>query len=518
MTPLLRGDDDSPHAALAIAERAGLIGIAVGCVLTLLTAAAGIHFYAVELDEAWLLFALQGFFRPPPPDIDARLVLTSAGAYALIHASITWLAAGELWLHRVVSWLCVSIALLATLRTGLRETGSRAAALLCCGALAATPGIAMLGSLAFAESLALLLLLGFVAVWSDAATRARRVVLGGALLGLACATRSAVLPAVPALMLFWLLRPDRSAARLIDTLATGTLAVAVFVACQALYVAPFPGPMPSLEYFLNVTGAEGATRFDWTGPLNRLVLAGRLAPLGLAAAVLVGSFAQAQRANAPFRAKPLLLACLGLGQLALWVLLSPKPHLRYAWPGLPAIWIALGMVAADLFVRAQRDHSLVLRTMLVAVLAGSLASELAAGVRDVAYGESTLIAAEHAGMGGLASFNAFEAARDQRAAARFLIEHVAEGERVLVLHLPFELAYLTGLRVTRDAGIPEAPPAWLVLTPIVGERMQLNRATQDWVERDCVLRARFGHYSIYRVLRGAPPAARRADDLPAHPL
>jgi hypothetical protein len=481
------------------AERIGLLGIGVGTLLMLLLAAGGVWLFVPELDEAWLLFGLQSFvLGAPPPGMATPLVVTSAGLFAAIHIGIEWIAGNALWVHRLVSIACLGGFLAVAQRAGARAGGARAAGVLCAGAAAAAPGAVILGSQAFAEPIALLLLSAFSALWCSGMAPARRWSLGGALLGLALATRSAVLPMLPALVLFWLLY-ERKPAQLLHACAAIGVAIAVASACHFVYLALAPGPAPPLALVLDLIGASDDARPGAVAVLSHLALGTRLAPLGLALAGLAAALWVASRDGARVAALPLLLVCLGLAQLSGWALLSPKPLLRYAWPGLPLLWFGLGLLAAHAWAAASRAAAApFFRTIVVALVLGSLASESIWAARAVSHGESTLIAAEYAGLLRLQPYWPFRAAREHAAAVRFLREHVGEDERVWVLHLPFVLAYSTGLDVA-PRGPETARPEWLVLTPHIGLQTRLTPRFEAWLTRNCELRMRSGRYSIYRV-------------------
>jgi hypothetical protein len=508
-------EHDVVGAWLARAERAGMFAIGAGTVAMFALACAGVWLFVPELDEAWLLFGLQSLARgEAPPGMQIPVVVTSAGVFAAIHATIEWLAGNALWAHRLVSILCLGTFLTFAYRAGARAGGDRSAGLLCAGAAAATPGAVIFGSQAFAEPIALLLLLAFSTKWCSRATTGRRWLLAGVLLGLALATRSAVLPMLPAALLFWLLQ-ERTRASLAHTAAALAAAVIVAMACQALYLALSPGPAPLASHVLGLVGASSETRPGLLSVLKHLALGTRLAPLCIAVAAFVAALWIASRERGS--ALALLLACLALAQLGGWTLFSPKPLLRYAWPGLPLLWLAFGIVAAHAWAAARIAGAPQLRAIVVAAVLGALASESIWPARVVSYGESSLIAAEYAGFTGLERFRPFKPARDHANVVRFLRAQVGEKERVWVLHLPFPLAYATGLDVA-PRGPEGARPEWLVLTPGVGMQRRLTPGFEAWVERNCELRLRSGRYSIYRVRGVEPLPHEQTTNSTAHPL
>ena len=170
-------------------------------------ALAAVHFFTIEIDEAFTLLSIGQLSGGPFSDrgFIASPMLSSGGPYAAIHYAI--LRAGlPIEADRLVSIASSCLTLAVVYHIVKSQWGDRGVALFGVTAFLAVPGFVFVSGLAWAETALTLLLIAAAWHWTARGNASLQgSVLSGLLFGLAMATRVSALVALPAIALWSLI-------------------------------------------------------------------------------------------------------------------------------------------------------------------------------------------------------------------------------------------------------------------------------------------------------------------------
>ena len=135
-------------------------------------------------------------------------------------------------------------------------------------------------------------------------------------------------------------------------------------------------------------------------------------------------------------------------------------------------------------------------------------------MRDLAHGESDFLTWEWSREAPIQVFRRFQYVKDQRAVARYLVEHARGDEDIGVVGRDRALHYLSGRRLVPLTNFvadgrwtdPRRLPRRLLVGPMVGTRLYFRPEGYRWIEENCRLEAQFDRYSIYQVIGPYPPS------------
>jgi hypothetical protein len=496
-------------AAVAAALRAGLVVWA-------LLAIAAVFVMTLGTDEAWVLNGLRSVLHLQVEHLSTELIVTSGGPFALLNVMLEWAAGSKVWLHRLVSLVCLALAFAVVLGHRSKVGTPAAARWAMLAPLVAVPGAAEVGTAALGTSMGLFLMLAALAVWASRRTAwVWRVAGGGLLYGLAAASRFDLVLVGPAVLIASSVRLSgerRIALRLnLGAWAFVAIGVTLFLLNQWLMSLP-ANAMAGTE----VSASTGLDPWSLNYPkqLNQWFTLTTLAPLAWLAVMTISAFwwpvpttpTAAGRATNPPRFET-LLGVTGAVLLAAWLVRAPIPHLRYAFPAL-FCFAALGAFGLrELLVRALASssarHVLLCHCVALAFVLGSIGSL----TRSLVMADSDYASWEWTHEMPFDYFRRFEARQHQLQAAAFLRDQLPADAR-LYSYVPYALRYLTNRPVVAIDRAPAVDAAvshterYLVLTPAIGTYFSMKPESAMWILSQAPLVKQIGRYSIYRLPAG----------------
>lgn len=493
-----------PREALERWLRASLRGLLS---VALILAVAGIWGFTLGADEGWNLSSIGALSGDPRLAFEMQPVLTSGGLFAALQGALFAAGAESLWSHRVLSLLAALSALVLAwqlLPRGARDADQR---WLVAAGIVAAPGALTLAGLAHAEWMATALAVAFVVLWERMAGRGtKRILVCGAVLGLALATRSTAIALVPGFLAWSLIGSRDRVGRVREAVATSALAGLVLVGATALYTAASPS-VPGARETLTVMGLTGLIP-DYPRVMNRWLVGERLMPAAslIAVTALVMGWGH-RRTDRP--ATWTLLVAFAWSGWALWMLRAPIPHLRYLWPAAGALGIAAGLGLAALHASGSSRA----RVAALAVAVGITLGPVGIAARHLLNGQTDLVMWEWSGEAPLSYTRRFQHVQDQHAAAAWIRAHLGPDEEIAVFSQPFAMRLLTGRNFHAFWDFVEDDPArwkdrplpgWILLQPTNHAYRYLGTAAKNWISESCTVEAQFGSYVVYRV-RGPWP-------------
>jgi hypothetical protein len=528
--------------------RTGSLLLRVSVLAAPLVCLAGLFLMTAGIDECWILLDVRGLAEHgrygQGSQIHSSNSLSTGGLYTVAATILHLAGGGRLEVIRLLGPLSLAGMLFLLLRIADRTAGRREdTRWMVAGGLLAAHGTFLLGSQAYGEILATVLVFLGALTWVDLPQGSwRRRVLVGLLLGSAAAARLNCLPAFVALGATLITggRGNRRA-EFRDTLFAGVAGALAFMVQWGLLVRfSQDGLAPS----------EVRKDFGLGGLLSAplaYVIPERLGffsvgqdHLALFAAVgVTAGWIWARRRAAEPAAGDVLLAFAWL-LWAAWVTRAPLAHLRYLWPGLAAFAAVGGLTLAAAFRAAgEADQKALQRGVLAVALACAVTGYLE-GSRMVLHGDSDVLSWEwHRGSPHSLEFGPFKRLQAQKATVRRLGELPAS-DAVATLAVDTPLAYLTRRPIVPVQGyysdqyceyyVRRAPPAlegrrprWLVATPMWYRHPAgfPTVALHEWIEKNCRLEAQYGAYAIYEVRGSLPPGPELFDlnwDHPGLPL
>jgi len=475
---------------------------------------AGVFLITLGYDEAWILSGIQDILQPRALDVTVVPVLTSGGFFALGQLLVTALFGAELWPQRLFCFASMAAVVAIVWRWGMIYFGDMRSGALVVSALVATPGMAVLGSTAYATVPAFLLVLVSVAVFfGNFGSRALRITGTAALVGLASATRFECVLLLPALCLYaWFSQSEQKRRNVIDAVVASLLAVPVSAAFVTLYW--LAGPQQIEHGVAQATGLA-IDYVDYTGLLNKWVISEAFLPLPMLVLATVLAFyfhrQQINGGHAKWLCPWILLAPFGWFVWALWYLYAPIAHLRYVWPGLASFMVLLGFGIAGLYAWGRRNEAPGARIAALLLALSCVVAAIGATGRNLVLGNGDILSWEWAGDAPRAYFTRFRHIGYQRQAARYLRETTQPGERVLALGIGRSLGYLAqrdvleiGQYTRRVRWDPARVPRRMVLEPVVGNFVYFSDEARRWIVDNTELEAQFGPYAFYRLTGSYP--------------
>lgn len=491
-----------------------MLKLSVACWVAL--AVAAVFVMTLGTDEAWVLNGLRSSLHVPVEDLSTELIVTSGGPFALANLALEWLAGSRVWLHRLVSLVCLGLSFVLILKS-LGNIGNkpapRSATWLMLAPLMAVPGAAEVGTAALGTSMGLCLMLSAMTVWAaPKVSLVWRVITGGLLYGLAAAARFDLVLFGPALLLAsgMHVTSSRRLEMRLSLPACAFVGIGMFVFLLNQWIMSLPANAMLPAEMGAATGIEGWA-LNYPRQLNQWFTLTTFAPLSLLAVMAVSAFWGPQASSEPARAdvprfESLLLAT-GLVLLAAWLVRAPIPHLRYAFPALFcfAALGALGLQHAVVQSLAEGSsrHFLLCQCVALACLVGSIGTT----ARSLVMADSDYASWEWTHEIPYDYFRRFEAKQHQNDVTAFLRTELPNEAR-LYSYVPYALRYLTMRpvvaieRVSSAAAKSMYSGRYLVLTPGVGTYFYMKSATADWIRTNATLVKQIGRYSIYKLPDG----------------
>jgi len=461
--------------------------------------------FTIETDEANLLLSTFKAFGEPVPGADqvAFPAITSGGIHFLIHGLLGFVTR-SIVVHRAVSLLFLA-ALVVMVFALLRRRGAKPGeALMGAVLVLATPGLLLQGALAMAEIMATVLLLMTLIYWD----RKGRLGLAGSaftgiLLGLTCATRTNCLVCIPAVCLFACLDADSWPSGLSRAGVIMVASVAVYALGVTSYVALFTiGDWDRFkEGVFSATGVAAGKTVALK--LLYVSIAADFFPPALIGGLLLG-LAVSWRRGAELLRLPLLLICVGLIGAASWILKAPIPHVRYAWPFAPLLFVAAGLLFHLSGVLARLPARLAVHCFVVL----SVVYQTATSLVYITAGDSLVAVYLADRQAGLTSEIAKRSdQRDQRAMAGF-IAALPKNATVFtpLISLGFPITYLAGreIRPMRATSTSSPGPIYFLLSPADYAVYHPSRKVGEWLRRSGVPVFRSGDYTLFAIVNRDP--------------
>lgn len=513
-------------------ERLAMYGVKAGVLCAPLLCAIGCFLITASTDECWILEGVRGLadhgtYGQGSP---FRSVHSTGGAYTLAATVLYKAGQGRLEIVRVVSVASVAGLLYALLRWNALATGRKdEAGWLGAAALFAVPGTFMLGSQAYGEVLATLLVVVGAMLWGTlpAGTWRRRLWVG-VILGMAGATRLNCLLALAGLPAAALFPRDRRRDELVEAGLTLLVGMAVFLIAWKL-----------LWWFSVDPGSADASRKVYGRQTPWGVPPGYLVPLWLdfwsigrdflpffVLATISAGWAWARPRVASPRGADLLLSSAWLMWLA-WHAQSPIAHLRYLWPALACFAAVGGLALSVLYQQIGEARPPSSRQAVVAVALAVLVTGYMDAARTFLHGDGDVLSWEwQRATAHTFQFGPFRSLRSQKAVVHRLRE-IPTDQTIATFGFDAALSFLTKRSIrtvgsyypgagARDDAYQASSdssagklPRWIVLTPFVNRfpNGHLDAALHRWIEDNCRLDVRFGPYVVYEVTGRFPPTS-----------
>ena len=500
--------------------RAGVLAAPLACFV-------GVFLMTAGTDESWIVLGVRGLAEHGRYGADSpfRSVHSTGGAYTVAAAALHLLGGGRLAVVRLVSVLSLAGLLFLTGRLAEKSLGAKSGApWFMSAALLAVPGTFMLGSQAYGEILATMLVVAAAVVWGAKPTGSwGRRLWTGVLLGTAVATRLNCAVGFVALPFAALLNPGRRRSEIVDAAIAAVVAGALFgIESQGLWrlsVDPQTAQEANKSYGQNVSGLN----LGYFIPLRLSFwsIAQDFLPFVAIAAILAGWCWARPRVKTPQGADFLLT--FSVLMWGVWLVWAPIPHLRYVWPGLAGLAIVGGLILGVIDSRPAPPEDSGGRIGLGWIAVSLLVMGYMDAARTYAHGESDILSWQwHRGAPTIVEFGPLAARRSQKQMVQRLNE-LPRQEVVATVGFDTALSLLTRRSIVSVdayyAGIVKADlqpianpagamPRWLAITPFVN-RFPFGRMTPAvyrWMELNCRLDSRFGPYLLYEVTGKYPDA------------
>jgi Dolichyl-phosphate-mannose-protein mannosyltransferase len=484
-----------------------LIGISIFLVF------AAIHFFAIEIDEAFNLLSVGQISGGPfsGKAFIAYPVLTSGGLFAAIHYAVLRVGL-PIEANRLVSVVFSCLTLVVIYRIVKSQWGDRSVALLGVTAFLTVPGFLFVSGLAWAETVSAFLLIAAAWHWTThGSTNLVGSVLSGVLFGLAMATRlTALVPALPAIVIWSLIYARAFPVR--HGVVAAAIASAVFLLCVAIYFWQFH--VGDLYGFLrHSVGATGTSRVKGLGViLDDLLVSESIFPLyGLVAAGCALFLLPQAQTFAAVRPLCVLLWLIAVIGWAAWILIAPFPYLRYLWPALPALWLCGILLLLGWFVTLKPGRP---RLLLQAVVLAAWSAQFALSVRQVALGDTTTLVWQGTRQSPIDTFphpsheTPLQARKEQYKFAS-IVAGIPKDARIYIDYpdFSFPITFIAHRRANAIRDVRRwQGDSYLMLVPFDKNTIMLSQAAREWIQRNTTLYGRSGDYALYKVNPGASEA------------
>lgn len=468
---------------------------------------AGTVLLTIEPDEAWSVVSAaraMGSPRALPYGVD-HPVVTSGGLYALLQGLMFRLDP-SIVPHRLIS-IGFAVALVAVVyRLLTRLSNDRTAIALGLCFFVAAPGWYLVAPLALAEIIASTVLLLSLVYWTrQAGLSLTSALVAGVLFGVACATRMTCLGALPAIFVWSVLfRTDWRTRYLYSSLAIA-MAVVVFAGLTALYSQLF-GVGNADAFFLYLQQSAGLDpNQKLERRINFLLSANAYLPI-LGIIAITSWYAtrfRTHRNSEAYRLGALLLLA-GTLLLIAWLLRAPIAHVRYLWPAIPLLWIAVILAglthlnSSALRVVPGFVHAIVLAACFIQILLT---------LRALAVSESITLEYEFSGRTPLSTFSQPFAARGHQADMSRLVSLLDANSKVYSIQ-PLAAIPVSFEAQRRILSIHHAPSFssrdHVLLLPSDLDLFKPSWRTIAWIENNTTLVQTYGDYSLRSVNKDSP--------------
>jgi len=496
-------------AANAIATNA----LKLMLVLWVMLAVAAVFVMTLGTDEAWVLNGLRSALRPQVPNLSTDLIVTSGGPFALANLAVEQLAGSQVWLHRLVSLLCLGLCFALVTKGRISKVAPDSIKWLMLAPLIAIPGAAVVGTAALGTSTGLFLMVAAMVTWTTpGASLAKRVLAGGLLYGLAAASRFDLVLFGPAVLLASCLRVTSSGR--LEVRLNLPAWVFVIIGAGVFLLNLWAMSLPANALLAGSIGAPtGLTSWSLNYPklLNDWQTVTTFAPLSLLVLMAVSAFwftpAPKETTYPHIPRFESLLLITGLVLLTGWLLRSPIPHLRYAFPALFCFaalgGIGLHRLATRSLANGAGWHVLLCQCIGLAFVIGSIGTT----ARSLVMSDSDYASWEWSHEMSYDYFRHFEARQDQAKVTDILRNELFSDARIYS-YVPYALRYLTERPIIAVDRSPQPDRAvyhtnrYLVLTPAVGTYFYMNPNTANWIQANAKLVKQIGRYSVYQLPAG----------------
>lgn len=482
-------------------------------VLWAMLAVAAVFVMTLGTDEAWVLNGLRSVLRPQAPNVSTELIVTSGGLFALTNLVIEQLAGSQVWLHRLISLLCLGLCFTLIMKGRVGKAAPDSTKWLVLAPLIAVPGTAEIGTAALGTSVGLFLMISSMVIWTAPTNSpTKRVLAGGVLYGLAAASRFDLVLFGPAVLLASCLQvtPSGQLKGRLDFPAWVFVIIGVGVFLLNQWVMSLPANAMLEEAVAASAGLSGWS-LNYPKLLNSWLTATSFAPFSFLALMAMSAFwlDPAPEGTAPTHIPKLesLLVTTGLVLLAGWLFRAPIPHLRYAFPALFCFaalgGIGLHRLATRSLANGAELHVLLCQCIGLVCVIGSIGTT----ARSLVMSDSDYASWEWSHEMSYDYFRRFEAKQDQTKVTDFLRNGLSPDAR-LYSYVPYALRYLTERPVIALDRAPQPDRAiyhanrYLVLTPAVGTYFYMDPDTANWLQTNTKLVKQIGRYSIYQLPAG----------------
>jgi hypothetical protein len=508
----------------SLEERIGTRAVKVAVFCAPIVCLIGSFLITAGTDECWILagvrgLATHGVYGQGSP---FRSVHSTGGAYTLLAAALYKAGQGRLEVVRLLSVASLAGMLFVLQRWNRQVTGLKDEVnWLGAAVLFVVPGTFMLGSQAYGEVLATLLLVVGAMLWGTLPQGTwRRRLWVGLILGTAGATRLNCIVSLPALLIAALFSGTRKRTESLEASVTLLVGLAVFsVEWKLLWLLSVD---PGSAVAANTAYGRGS---PWGLPLGYLI------PLGLGfwsisrdfmpffLLVLISTGWGLVRSRIPAPRGGDLLVCTAWLMWLAWHAAAPIPHLRYLWPALACFAAIGGLVISFVSMQApwteKRWWRPTLRVIALAVLFGGYMD----AARTFIHGDGDVLSWEwQRGTPYTYQFGPFRSLRSQKEMV-LRLNAIPSNEVIATLGFDTALSYLTKRSILTvssyyprglhddvyQASSSDASrlgfPRWIVLTPFVN-RFQGGHLTpmlHRWIEENCRLDVKFGPYVLYEI-------------------
>ena len=478
-----------------------------------LTFGGGVFALTVEPDEFWILMSTMKAFGLPlsPTSALDHPVTTSGGLHFILHGLLALWQGGDILFHRLVSIGVTLILLAVVFKLIERQVKDRMLAMAGTALFAAAPGFLLQASLATSEIVATTTFLLATLFWIRYGHRSfGMALLGGVLFGLACATRMTCLSMLPAILVWSMLARQGWRARFVYPVLAVAMAVLVFVAFKAVYVAAFGDTR--LSQLMAALGSGSGVSVPFEGiemRLNYLVVADGVIPV-LAILALVGWFMsrldEGKEDRGTIELCGFLLLAGAAGWFA-WVLKAPIPHIRYLWPAIPLLWLTAILLGMSALSRSTWTQTVVMTHVVLILMC---AAQGLLNMRMLAVGDSLALVYEFARGTRLATPTNFFAPRKSQETMAGLMASLPPSANVYALaeEAAYPMAFLSGRPVKSIRKSTEASAEDYVLVQPSDYYRRTNWDLIGWVQGNTTLMAQHGKYELRRVREGTQGPAR----------
>jgi hypothetical protein len=246
-------------------------------------------------------------------------------------------------------------------------------------------------------------------------------------------------------------------------------------------------------------GATGVSVDETLGDyLLKLNLAADFFPPSLIGVVLAGLVAIWRRGTGGLRL-PLVLVSISLVGALAWIVEAPIPHVRYAWPFAPFLFVAAGMLAHLTGALARPWSQLIVHLFVI----GSVLHQTVTSLVYMGAGDSLVAVSQANRQVGVPSpLEHTTNIRQQRDMARFIAGLPAQANITTEFYgTGYPLSYLSQrpVRGITPWDNPRLRPLYFIIAPGEIALPKQHSRVIGWLQRNCTLVFTAGDYAIFSV-------------------